>query len=301
MARTLLILAGGLGSRYGGLKQLDGMGPGGETLLEYALYDARAVGFEEFVMVVKPGIEAEVKEKILSRLPGDFPVVLVPQRPDDLPVGAPVPSVREKPLGTAHAVWVAREAVQGPFAVINADDFYGREGFAAVARFLDEAQPAGAHALVAWPLEKTLSPEGPVSRGVCRVDGEGFLERVEEHTGLARQADQTIAAKTPPASLPGKTPVSLNLFGFQRSIFDLLEDGLRRFLDAHGDKPRAECYLPAVVQDGIDQGAVQVRVLSSASHWMGVTHPGDRSAVVAALTELHEAGAYPTPLWSSRA
>lgn len=298
MALTLVILAGGLGSRFGGLKQMVGIGPAGETLLEYALYDARQSGFEHFVMIVRQGMEDDVRATILARLPVGFDVELVPQRPDDLPGGAEPPGDRVKPLGTAHAVWAARKAVTSPFAVINADDFYGRDGYEQIARFFTESGAADARFVLAgYELAGTLSPHGPVSRGVCEVGSDGQLQGLTEHTAVERGTDGKIRAKAG-GTLADDTPVSLNLFGFTPAVFPILEEGLRTFLREKGGDPAAECYLPTVIESSIRRSEATVEVRPTSAFWFGITYPEDRPLVSEALRKQHESGVYPTPLWS---
>jgi len=281
----LVVLAAGLGSRYGGLKQLDGVGPHGATLMEYSLFDARRAGFAEAVFVIRPDME-EAFRGFAARLAGRLSWRTVLQRLEDVPPGVAVPPGRDKPWGTAHAVLAAAPAIHGPFAVLNADDFYGAEAFAALAAFLrapTSARPPH-FAVVGYRLRDTLSEAGPVNRGVCRLDGDGWLQAIEEVMNIDGSAD--------PDAI-----VSMNLWGFTPALFALLQAGLTSFFRS-ADAGRGEYLLPSAVREAIARVECRVRVLESGSRWFGITHPADRPGVAAALRALVTAGRYPERLWT---
>jgi len=290
VAPALLVLAAGMGSRYGGLKQLDAVGPRGETLLDYSVRDAVDAGFGRVVFLIRRDIEKEFREKIGARYEGVVPVGYSFQELGDLPRGFVPPPGRTKPWGTAHAVWCARDAVDTPFAAINADDFYGAESFRRIAGFLSSvdtaAQPAR-FAMVAYRLDKTLSEHGTVARGICEVGDDGLLRGVEELTDIARDAGGSIVSAT--RQLAPATPVSMNFWGFTPQVFPLLGEELHRFLVREAASEKAECYLPAAVAQMIAAGHAGVRVLSTTSDWFGVTYREDRARVVEALAALEAA------------
>jgi hypothetical protein len=298
MAPTLLVLAAGLGSRYGGLKQIDPVGPSGETLLDYAVFDAIRAGFGRVVFIIRQDFAEVFREKIGARYAGHIAVDYVFQDVSNLPPGAPPPSGREKPWGTGHAVWCAQPAIHAPFAVINADDFYGAEAFEKLAKFLGQLLEAGEKvstldefAMVGFKLNRTLSEHGTVSRGICETGPAGQLTAITEQTGIARA--EVGAGK----KYSGEELVSMNCWGFTPALFVGLEVQLWDFLAAHGSDPKAEFYLPAAVSTMIARGEAAVRVLSSDSAWFGVTHREDKPRVQAALAELVSAGKYPAKLF----
>ncbi len=289
MAPTLLVLAAGMGSRYGGLKQIDPIGPSGETVLDYGVYDAVRAGFGRVVFVIRREFEEAFRATITAKYAGRIDVGFVFQSADDLPGGFRVPAGREKPWGTGHAVWCARGAVAGPFAVINADDFYGAAAFARLSAFLEGAS-GGRFAIVGFRLGNTLSENGAVSRGVCRVEG-GRLASIVEETGITR------SDAGPGRRFTGEEIVSMNFWGFTPELFGGLEEGLASFLSARGADPKAEFYLPSAVSDLIRRGSATVQVLSSDDTWFGVTYREDRPQVAAAIASLVGSGAYPARLF----
>jgi len=293
MKPTLLVLAAGMGSRYGGLKQIDPVGPSGETILDYSVFDALRAGFGRVVFVIRRDFEETFKEKIGAKYVGRIAVDYVFQSVDALPPGITVPTGREKPWGTGHATWCAREALHEPFAVINADDFYGADSFRQLAGFLNNAQGAQA-AMVGFQLAKTLSENGAVSRGVCDVAVDGGLRGVTEHTGIL-PAEVGLGRK-----FAGETIVSMNCWGFTPEIFPRLDERFRAFLvRALVDAPlKAEFYLPGSISDLIARNETTVQVLPTTSSWFGVTYRDDKPRVVAALAELVQKGQYPQKLWS---
>ena len=297
---TLLVLAAGMGSRYGGLKQVDPMGPSGETLLDYSVSDALRVGFERIVFIIRRDIEAEFREKIGSRYKGDVAVDYVFQQLDFLPNGFSVPAGRTKPWGTAHAIWCAREAVTEPFAAINADDFYGRETYEVIGKFLKVAAPASPRfAMAGYRLDHTLSEHGSVARGVCQVDASGKLVTISECTGIERLESEILQKEAGGSArkFRGDEPVSMNFWGLTPAIFPLIEDQLTAFLSTSCSDPKAECYIPVVIGEMIARGQATLDVLPTDADWFGVTYREDKPQVMRALERLHSGGVYATPLW----
>ncbi|MBE2179450.1 MAG: NTP transferase domain-containing protein [Chthoniobacterales bacterium] len=291
---SLLVLAAGMGSRYGGLKQLDPVGPGGETLLDYSVHDAIRAGFDRVVFLIRRDIEKEFREKIVSRYGGKVATDCVFQQLTDLPGGVAPPPFRTKPWGTAHAVWCARGAISGPFASINADDFYGADAFRIMGAYLRQPPDPASFAMVGYRLDKTLSEHGSVARGICAVDANGLLQGIEELTDIAARGDGTIGCG--PRNLAPDTPVSMNFWGFTPRIFPLLEQALSRFLSAHAGSGKTECYLPTAVAEMIAGEEATVRVLPSSSDWFGVTYKDDRPRVTDSIRRLVANGDYPSAL-----
>jgi NDP-sugar pyrophosphorylase family protein len=289
MAPSLLVLAAGMGSRYGGLKQIDPVGPSGETVLDYGVFDAARAGFRRVVFVIRREFEAEFRAAVAGKYSGRVAVDFVFQSLDSLPAGFSVPAGREKPWGTGHAVWCARAAMDGPFAVINADDFYGASSYLKIAGFLAGARP-GQFAMVGFRLSKTLSENGTVSRGVCR-EQDGRLISIVEERAIART---DIGAGR---RLSGDEIVSMNFWGFTPDLFPGLEAGLRAFLAASAADPKAEFYLPAAVSAMITDGTASVSVLASDDSWFGITYKEDKQHVVEAVARLVRSGAYPARLF----
>jgi UTP-glucose-1-phosphate uridylyltransferase len=285
MSLSLVVLAAGMGSRYGGLKQIDPVGPGGETVLDYAVFDALRAGFTRVVFVIRRDFEALFREKIGARYTGRATVDYVFQSLDALPAGFTPPAGREKPWGTGHAVWCAREAVRENFAVINADDFYGADSFRQLAGFL-RATPAteAAFAMVGFRLANTLSEHGTVARGVCTADTVGRLQSIVEQTGIAAEE------VGPGRKYAGDTLVSMNCWGFTPALFGGLDAQFREFLTARGAELKAEFYLPASVSTMIARREATARVLPTESTWFGVTYREDKPRVEAAIAELVRAG-----------
>ncbi|MDR3051120.1 MAG: nucleotidyltransferase [Oscillospiraceae bacterium] len=300
---TLVVMAAGMGSRYGGLKQLEGIGPSGELLAEYAVYDALRAGFTRVVYVIKEETLADFQALVSSRFAHAMPVFFACQRPDDVPAGCRPHPGRTKPLGTAHAVYCCRREVDGPFAVINADDFYGASAFTLLHDHLvAHADGAAPHpyCMAAYALRSTVSPHGSVSRGVCQVDTAGFLQSVVERTRIERR-DGALCAVEDDALLPlaDDAPVSMNAWGFYPSVFSHIEAALRAFLNP--DNPNletAECYLPTVVGRLLAARQATVRVLMAHDHWIGITYPEDRAHAAAQIASLVAQGRYPASLWA---
>ncbi len=307
MDPVLVVLAAGLGSRYGGLKQMERVGPGGATLMDYAVFDAARAGFGAVVFVVRPEMDPAFADHVLPRFVARLAVRTVHQRFEP-PPGFTTPPGRTRPWGTAHAVLAAADAARAPFAVINADDFYGRESFAAVGAFLREAPAAGppTYALAGFRLDRTVSEAGGVNRAVCRVSAEGWLESVAEVLHIA--ADGAGGYRGEEAGRPlrftGEEPVSMNMWGFRPDVFPHLSAGFEAFLRGDAgtagpvtDPLKREYLIPTVVQGLIARGEARVRVLPTASRWTGMTHPEDRPVVEARLRELVARGEYPERLW----
>ena len=299
MKPTLLVLAAGMGSRYGGLKQLDGLGPHGETIMDYSIYDALQAGFGKVVFVIRKDIEKEFREKILSKYEGHIPVDVVFQSIDDLPEGFTCPDGRTKPWGTNHAVMSAAGVINEPFAVINADDFYGRDAFDVVARQLSEAKP-GEYSLVGFRVGNTMSPNGSVARGVCATDANGMLTDVAERKDIRYDEDGKIIFTDEngvTCTLTPETPVSMNLWGLMPDYFDLSKREFTKFLKANADNPKAEMTIPDCMDGLIKNGDATVKVLDTTSRWFGVTYAGDRPGVVEKFAELHREGVYPEKMF----
>jgi len=302
VAPTLLILAAGMSSRYGGgSKQTDAMGPGGETLLDYSVYDAKAAGFGRIVFVIRREDEAVFRERVVSRLEPHIPVALAFQDMADLPEGFAIPGYREKPWGTGHAVWAARHEVKEPFCVINADDYYGRDAFKVMANFLRQTHADDsrcAWSMVGYRLKNTLSEHGKVARGICEVQN-GLLAGIEELTDIYRteQGAENRPPGQPLRALTGGETVSLNMWGFTPALFEEFGATLADFLRANGTNPKAEFYIPLSVDIAIRQGKATCRVLPTMSQWFGVTYQEDKPRVVAAIKALVDAGEYSSPLW----
>lgn len=286
MKPTLLILAAGMGSRYGGLKQLDQMGPNGETILDYSVKYAAQAGYGKVVLVIRRSMEADFQEYILPRYKNVIPVEYVFQELDMLPAGFSVNPERVKPYGTAHAILVAKDAVKEPFTVINADDFYGKEPFQILGDYLRDvtANDPAAFAMVGYRLDKTLSENGTVSRGVCQVDADGYLTTVKEMRKIGRTANgiqnDEDGVVTP---LTGEEPVSMNFWGFSPRFFDKLESMFAQFLKDNESNIKAEFPIPDAVSAVMASGDARVRVLPTKSEWFGVTYAEDRPMVVEKL------------------
>lgn len=302
MNPTLLVLAAGMGSRYGGLKQMDPMGPSGETVLDYSVYDAIRAGFGKVVFVIREDFAEAFRNSVGARFAGKIEVDYAFQKSDDLPDGFTVPEGRTKPWGTAHAVRAAREVVTGPFAVINADDFYGADAYQVIARWFatDSGAPGKDHyAMVGYPLRNTLSEHGSVNRGICGTDADGLLTDVEEVVEIAREADGLVRGTGLDGSrrqLRDDCPVSMNFWGFSAGFFDRIEEHFTEFLREKGGELKSECYIPTAVDDFIRRGVADCRVLETESSWFGVTYPEDKPHVVASIAARVTAGEYPSPL-----
>lgn len=303
MSFTLVVLAAGMGSRYGGLKQVAPVGSQGEWLLDYSVYDAWRNGADKVVFVIRPELEAPMRDHF-DPLNARLTVEYVHQLPDDLPPGFSLPADRRKPWGTGHAVRAARNAIDQPFVVINADDFYGPDAYRRVAEFLAERPlppPSAEFAMVAFLLRNTLSDHGTVSRGVCMLDPDGHLADIEEVEGIMNSADGDglVRQDGHEVRIPGDTPVSMNFWAFTPDVLVLLEDDFRQFLREFGQDPAKEFYLPAAVDRGIADRRCRVKVLETTGQWLGMTYQSDHPTVVQGLQALAQNGTYPAPLWYS--
>jgi dTDP-glucose pyrophosphorylase len=301
MKPTLFVLAAGMGSRYGGLKQLDGVGPGGETIMDYSIYDAVRGGFGKVVFVIRHTFEADFREKILKKYENIIPVEIVFQELDCLPEGFKTPENREKPWGTNHAVMMGKQVIKEPFAVINADDFYGRESFKILAEHLVSLEgKQNDYCMIGYRLGNTLSESGSVARGVCGKDANDFLTTVVERTYIIRDTDGVIKFKNEQGDLQAvgeNVPVSMNMWGFTPEYFNYSDEQFIDFLTKNQDNLKAEFFIPLVVNNLITDGKIRVKVLDTPSKWFGVTYQEDRSGVVAKLIELTNKGEYPEKLF----
>ncbi|MDE6139715.1 MAG: nucleotidyltransferase [Alistipes sp.] len=297
---TLLVLAAGMGSRYGSLKQMDGVGPNGEAIIDYSVYDAIRAGFGKVVFVIRHSFAKEFTEVFnAGRFGGRIEVEYVYQELDYLPDGFSLPEGRQKPWGTNHAVMMAAEVIREPFAVINADDFYGRDAYAVIGRYLSSLEGSrNNYCMVGYEVCKTLSDNGTVSRGVCSVDAEGYLQSMVERTQIER-VDGTIVFHDGGADEPlaENTPVSMNLFGFTPDYFEYSADYFRQFLSENIDNLKAEFFIPLMVNRMISSSTARMRVLSTSAQWFGVTYKEDKPQLMVKIEALIEAGEYPRNLW----
>ena len=296
MKPTLLVLAAGMGSRYGGLKQMDGVGPHGEIIMDYSIEDAIRAGFGKVVFVIRHSFADEFKKKInADHFGGRIAVEYVYQELDNLPAGYKVPEGREKPWGTNHAILMAKDAIHEPFAVINADDFYGRDAFMVIASYLKGLEgKSGDYCMVGYRLDNTLSENGTVSRGVCSTTADGFLVGMTERTSIGRTANG-IEYKDDDGSmhaLAADSTVSMNLFGFTPDYFTMSEELFVQFLKERGGEMKSEYYIPFAVNTFLSNGKATMRVLKTTAQWFGVTYKEDRPMVVERLRRLHDEGVY---------
>lgn len=300
MQPTLFVLAAGMGSRYGGLKQLDSLGPNGETIMDYSIYDALQAGFGKVVFVIRKDFEKDFREKILSKYEGHVPVEVVFQATDKLPKGYTCPADRTKPWGTNHALLMGKDVIKEPFAVINADDFYGRDAFRVIAEELQKPHDhKGDYCMVGFRVGNTMTENGSVARGVCTTS-DGKLTGVVERTAISYAPDGRIVFTDENGveqTLDPMTPVSMNLWGFTPDYFDYSEREFRRFLDKDLNTPKAEFFIPLCIDTLINNGEATVKVLDTDSRWFGVTYAADRPGVVAKFAELHNNGTYPKKLF----
>jgi hypothetical protein len=298
MKPTLLILAAGMGSRYGGDKQVDGFGPNGETILEYSIYDALKSGFGKVVFIVRKEILEMAKEMFLPKLEGKTRVEFVIQSLDSLVPDAYKNPEREKPYGTAHALLCAKEVINEPFAVINADDFYGREAFEALSKFLSQGVRRDLHCMVGYAIQDVLSTHGTVSRGVCMSDTSGHLTGMIERTSIARKDGAIIHEDgEDKVEIPENTPVSMNCWGFHPSVFQETQKMWVEFLENRSMELKSEFYIPTVANELIESGKAKIKILKGGKVWFGVTYSEDKATVIGALKDLHTSGKYPEKLW----
>ena len=297
---TLFVLAAGMGSRYGGLKQLDGVGPHGETIMDYSIYDAIQAGFGKVVFVIRRDFEQEFRDKVLSKYQGHIETCVVFQSIDALPDGYTCPADREKPWGTNHAVLMGKDAIKEPFAVINADDFYSRDAFMVISEELQKTrQNKGDYCMVGFRVGNTVTENGTVSRGVC-TDKNGYLESVTERGSIHANKKGEIVypdANGVEQVLNPNTPVSMNFWGFTPDYFDFSQREFIKFLDTRINEPKSEYFIPTVVDNLIKSGEATVKLLDTEAKWFGVTYVEDRDGVREKLLELHNQGIYPEKLF----
>jgi len=299
MKPTLLILAAGMGSRYGGLKQMDQVGPAGETIVDYSVYDAARAGFGKMVFVIREEIERDFREVFLEKLKGKVEVEYVFQDLNMIPEGFNVPGDRKKPWGTGHAVWVAKDKIKEPFAVINADDYYGPRSYQVMKDFLTNNRKPNDYSMVGFQLDKTLSDYGKVARGVSETNQEGYLTRITERTSIEKTSEgiHFIDDSGKQICLKGNEVVSMNFWGFKTTVFDFLGKYFAVFLEEHSDDPKAEFFIPVPVMKLVGSAMASVKVLQSGESWFGVTYREDKESVMKKIREKVDTGIYPGNLW----
>lgn len=299
---TLVVLAAGMGSRFGGNKQTEGMGPSGETIMDYSIYDAIQAGFGKVVFIVRKHMKELMEERFLNKLKGLIDTELVYQELEYLPEGFNVPEGREKPWGTGHALLMAKDAVEGNFVVINADDFYASTSFKIIAEYLNKTdEHSKEHCLVGFELSQTLSENGGVSRGICSADSSRYLTTVEEHHKIQRNQDGVIKGfdeADQEKTFDEDTEVSMNFWGFTKEYFNDLEKGLTEFLEEKGHEMKSEYLIPSSVNDCMKRGDTKVKMLHSSDRWYGVTYKEDQPVVEKYLKTLVNEGKYPSPLFN---
>ena len=299
MKPTLFILAAGMGSRYGGLKQMDGLGPNGEAILDYSVYDAFRAGFGKIVFVIRKDFEDDFRRVVLSKYEGKVQCEICFQSVDKVPAGCTYNTERTKPWGTNHAVLMGKDLIHEPFAVINADDFYGKESFQVLADFLCSVEgKKGEYCMVGYRVCNTLSENGSVSRGVCTTDANGHLTDVVERTKIEDKNGTIVFTENDvDTPLDPHTPVSMNMWGFTPEYFEYSEKAFKDFLAAHGQELKSEFYIPTLVNDLILAGKATCKVLDTPSKWFGVTYAEDRPQVVMKINQLIKEGVYPSKLF----
>ena len=299
MKPTLFILAAGMGSRYGGLKQLDGLGPNGETIMDYSVFDAMRAGFGKVVFVIRKDFEDDFRNVVLSKYADHVPCEVCFQGIDNLPEGFTRNPERTKPWGTNHAVLMAKDLIKEPFMVINADDFYGKESFEVMAKFLlDVNGQEGKYCMAGYRVGNTLSEHGTVSRGVCATDKMGFLTDVVERTAIENKNGHVVYQDNGvDVEIPFETPVSMNMWGFTPEYFTYAEEAFKAFLTENSQELKAEFYIPTLVNDMIKSGKATCQVLDTTAKWFGVTYAEDRQMVVDKIQALVDAGIYPNKLF----
>ncbi len=298
MKPTLIILAAGMGSRYGGLKQMDEVGPNGEAIIDYSLFDAIRAGFGKVIFVIRTDFADAFKARFDPRLKGRIEVEYVYQALDKLPAGFALPPEREKPWGTAHALWMADGVANEPMAVINADDFYGKKAYQAMADFLITSADPAEYSMIGYNVENTLSDHGTVSRGVCETDSNGYLTTVVERTKIKGEIDGIFFYEEDGRHpLDPKTPVSMNFWGLKPNVFGYLKEGFAGFLTNRGHELKSEYYIPLLINDNIVNGNIRTKVIECDSPWFGVTYIEDKPIVQGRIAQLIADGVYPEQLW----
>jgi len=302
MKPTLLILAAGMGSRYGGLKQMDQVGPSGEAIIDYSIYDAIRAGFEKVTFIIRKNIEKEFREVFENKLRGKIETEFIFQELEMVPEGISYSSERVKPWGTAHAVWVARDYIREPFVVINADDFYGAGSYQTIADYLmqDNIVNSSNYGMVGYQVRHTLSDFGSVTRGVCEASGEDFMKAVVERTEIVKEGQQIFYIDKEEGKVPlsGDELVSMNFWGFTPTIFDQFERAFSEFIKENAEKLKNELFIPKVVNDLVARDIASVKVLPSRDQWFGVTYREDKPVAIEHIRKLVEQGVYPDNLWS---
>lgn len=299
MKPTLLILAAGMASRYGSMKQIQSFGPAGETIMDYSIYDAIRAGFGKVVFIIREDFAEDFKEIFEPKLKGRIATDYVYQDLRSFINGFEVPADRTKPWGTAHAVLCAKDVVKEPFAVINADDFYGRDAFEKAYKFLTTEVREDLYAIIGYDLAKTLSENGTVSRGVCQVDGNGYLVSIAERTKVYRENGKIVYEENDQKSeLPDDTKVSMNFWCFHPSVFDFTEKLFHDFLKENASNPKAEFFIPIIGDHLVRKGTGKIEVIPTGAQWFGVTYKEDAPEVKASLEHLVHQGEYPPKLWN---
>ncbi len=301
MKPTLFILAAGMGSRYGGLKQLDGLGPNGETIMDYSVYDAVRAGFGKVVFVIRKSFEEDFRNIVLKKYEGIVDTEVVFQALENIPEGIALNPEREKPWGTNHAVLMGKDVIKEPFAVINADDFYGKEAFEVMAEFLRNLEgKKNEYSMVGYRVGNTLSDSGSVARGVCSADENGNLTTVVERTSIVRRDGDIVFVDEngKEQTLEENTPVSMNFWGFTPEYFEYSEEMFKDFLKEHGNELKSEFFIPLVVNNLIVDGTATCKVLDTSAKWFGVTYAEDRQSVVDKINKLIAEGIYPEKLYN---
>lgn len=296
-----MVLAAGMGSRFGSLKQLDGMGPSGETIIDYSVYDAVRAGFNKVVFVIRKDFEDEFKEKVSNKYKSIVQVEHVYQDLNDIPEGFTKNPERSKPWGTGHAVWVAKDVINEPYAVINADDFYGQNSFEMMAEYLKslDASDISKQCMIGYQIKNTLSDNGSVSRGVCEVNEASDLDGITERTEIYRSEGGIVYKDNDVEhALHEDTIVSMNMFGFTPATFEYYEKDFKTFLEGHSQTLKGEFYMPIVVNNLIKNNLATLKVLPTTSQWFGVTYKEDKPVVVQKIQELVNQGIYPAQLWN---
>src|SRR5690554_2727933 len=298
MKPTLLILAAGMGSRYGGLKQMDELGPDGESIIDYSVFDAIRAGFGKVVFVIREDFAQAFKDQFEPRLKGKIETEYVYQSLDNIPVGFALPEGREKPWGTGHAMLMAKEVIDTPFAIINADDFYGKDAYAQAIEFINTSKDVNEYAMIGYALKNTLSEHGTVSRGVCEADANSNLTKVTERTKIGKEGDTIYFYEDDyKEKLTGDEPISMNFWIFKPEFFNHLENGFKRFLKAKGSELKSEYYFNIAADDMVKAGEASVKIINTPAKWFGVTYQEDKPMVKASLSALHDQGQYPNGLW----
>lgn len=300
MKPTLFVLAAGMGSRYGGLKQLDGLGPNGETIMDYSVYDAIRAGFGKIVFVIRESFAEDFEKAVLAKFKNKIDCEVCFQSIDKIPEGSTYTPEREKPWGTNHALLMGKDIIKEPFAIINADDFYGKESFQVLADFLTSvSNKQNEYCMIGYRVGNTLSESGSVSRGVCATNDEGFLTNIVERTDIEDQGGQIVFKdeNNKDVVIHENTPVSMNMWGFTPDYFDYSEDIFKTFLKEHGQELKSEFYIPTAVNQLINENKASCKVLDTVSKWFGVTYAEDRPQVVMKINQLIKSGEYPSKLF----